>query len=179
MANIGEKLAARLGYSPFLDSVLLQFDKHIIECFEDRVEKENFNVAWYSLLRHKTDIPQALHLTSPQTVLRAVKGEAVDRFNISGNVATVKRCAVIAEAANCPIWLQTAGLCLGIHTAFSTHLQATLTNDLMACDELPFVRENNLIGDSLEFTAGHLVVPTGNGLGIELDNDAIAHYRTG
>ena len=41
MANIGEKLAARLGYSPFLDSVLLQFDKHIIECFEDRVEKED------------------------------------------------------------------------------------------------------------------------------------------
>ena len=149
-----------------------------IECFEDPVEKENFNVAWYSLLRHKTDIPQALHLLSPHAVLRAVKGEAVDRFNISGNVATIKKCAAIAEAAGCPIWLQTGGLCLGIQAAFSTHLQATLTNDLLPCDELPFVRDNDLIGGSLEFEAGHFIVPTGNGLGITLDTDAIAHYRT-
>ena len=149
-----------------------------IECFEDPVEKENFNVAWYSLLRHKTDIPQALHLSDPYNVLRAVKGDAVDRFNISGNVATVKRCAAIAEAAGCPIWLQTAGLCLGIHAAFSTHLQATLPNDLLACDELPFVRDNDLIGGSLEFVAGHFIVPTRNGLGITLDADAVAHYRT-
>jgi L-alanine-DL-glutamate epimerase-like enolase superfamily enzyme len=149
-----------------------------IECFEDPVEKDRFNVAWYSLLRHKTDIPQALHLINPSDVLRAVKGDAVDRFNISGNVATVKKCAAIAEAAGCPIWLQTAGLCLGIHAAFSTHLQATLTNDLLPCDELPFVRDNDLIGGSLEFQQGHFIVPTGNGLGITLDADAVAHYRT-
>jgi L-alanine-DL-glutamate epimerase-like enolase superfamily enzyme len=58
-------------------------------------------------------------------------------------------------------------------------LQATLTNDLQPCDELPFVRENDLIGGSLEFASGHFVVPSGNGLGIALDDDAIAHYRTG
>ena len=149
-----------------------------IDCFEDPVEKDKFNVAWYSLLRHKTDIPQALHLLDPHEVLRAVKGDAVDRFNISGNVAAVKRCAAIAEAAGCPIWLQFGGLCLGIQTAFSTHLQATLTNDLLPCDELPFVRDNDLIGGSLEFAAGHFVVPTGNGLGIALDADALDHYRT-
>ena len=149
-----------------------------IQSFEDPLEKENFNVAWYSLLRHKTDIPQALHLTSPETVLRAVKGEAVDCFNISGNVATVKKCAAIAEAAGCPIWLQPGVLCLGIQTVFSTHLQATLTNELLACDELPFVRDNDLIGGSLEFNSGHFIVPQGNGLGITLDMDAGAHYST-
>ena len=150
-----------------------------IDCFEDPVEKTKVNYAWYSLLRHKTDIPQALHLLDPYAVLGAVKADAGDRFNLSGNVAEVKRCAAIAEAADCPIWLQIGGLCLGIQTTLSVHLQATLTNDLQPCDELPFVRENNLIGDSLEFTAGHFVVPTGNGLGIALDNDAIDHYRTG
>jgi len=69
-------------------------------------------------------------------------------------------------------------LCLGIHTAFSIHLQATLANDLMPCDELPFVRENDLTGGSLEFDSGHFAVPSGNGLGIALDDDAVAHYRT-
>ena len=149
-----------------------------IDCFEDPVEKTNVNYAWYSLLRQKTDIPQALHLLDPYAVLCAVKADAVDRFNLSGNVAQVKRSAAIAEAAGCPIWLQIGGLCLGIQTTLSVHLQATLTNDLMPCDELPFVRENDLIGGSLEFAAGHFVVPSGIGLGIELDEDAIAHYRT-
>ena len=149
-----------------------------IECFEDPVEKINVNYAWYSLLRHKTDIPQALHLIDPYAVLCAVKADAVDCFNLSGNVAPVKRSAAIAETAGCPIWLQTGGLCLGVQAAFSAHLQATLTNDLLPCDELPFVRENDLIGGSLEFASGHFVVPRGNGLGIALDDDAVAHYRT-
>ena len=150
-----------------------------IDCFEDPVEKINVNYAWYSLLRQKTDIPQALHLVDPYAVLCAVKADAVDCFNLSGNVAEVTRCAAIAEAAGCPIWLQIGGLCLGIQTALSVHLQATLTNDLQPCDELPFVRENDLIGGSLEFDSGHFVVPSGNGLGIALDDDAVAHYRTG
>ena len=101
-----------------------------IDCFEDPVEKVNVNHAWYCLLRYKTDIPQALHLIEPYDVLRAVKAEAVDRFNLSGNVAAVKRSAAIAGVAGCPVWLQMGGLCLGIQTAFSIHLQATLTNDL-------------------------------------------------
>ena len=58
-----------------------------IECFEDPVEKIAVNYAWYSLLRHKTDIPQALHLLDPYAVLCAVKADAVDCFNLSGNVA--------------------------------------------------------------------------------------------
>jgi L-alanine-DL-glutamate epimerase-like enolase superfamily enzyme len=155
-----------------------ELEPYNIECYEDPVLKESINLPWYSLLRHKTDIPQALHLGAPQAVLSAVKAEAVDRFNISGNVATVKKCAAIAEAASCPIWLQTAGLCLGIQAAFSTHLQATLRNDLVPCDELPFVRDNDLLGGSLELKEGHFIVPTGNGLGITLDQDAVAHYRT-
>jgi L-alanine-DL-glutamate epimerase-like enolase superfamily enzyme len=150
-----------------------------IECFEDPVEKTKVNHEWYRMLRYKTDIPQALHLIDPYDVLCAVKADAVDRFNISGNVAAVKRCAAIAEAAGCPIWLQFGGLCLGIQAAFSVHLQATLTNELLACDDLPFVRDNDLLGGSLQLDAGHFVVPEGPGLGVSLDEEAIAHYRTG
>ena len=150
-----------------------------IDCFEDPVEKINVNHAWYCLLRYKTDIPQALHLVEPYDVLRAVKAEAVDRFNLSGNVAAVKRSAAIAGAAGCPVWLQMGGLCLGIQTAFSIHLQATLTNDLRPCDELPFVRENDLLSGSLAFDSGEFVVPEGPGLGVALDEDAVAHYRSG
>lgn len=142
------------------------------------MEKTHVNYEWYRMLRYKTEIPQALHLGDPYAVLGAVKADAVDRFNLSGNVASVKRCAAIAEAAGCPIWLQMGGLCLGIQAAFSTHVQATLTNELHACDELPFVRENDLLGGSLQFDSGHFVVPDGPGLGVTLDEDAVARYRT-
>ena len=91
----------------------------------------------------------------------------------------MKRSAAIAGAAGCPVWLQMGGLCLGIQTAFSIHLQATLTNDLRPCDELPFVRENDLLSGSLAFDSGEFVVPEGPGLGVALDEDAVAHYRSG
>ena len=138
-----------------------------IECYEDPVLKHNLD--WYKFLREKTDIPQALPLGDPNAVLDAVKAEAVDCFNIGGNVATVLRSAAIAETVVCPIWLQTGGLCLSIQTAFSAHLQATLRNELMPCDELPFVRESSLVGDSREIKDGYITVPEGPGLGIELD----------
>jgi len=141
-----------------------QLEPYNIDCYEDPVLKENLD--WYRLLREKTDFPQALHLGDPIAVLKAAKAEAVDRFNIGGNVAGVLRSAAIAEAAQCPIWLQTGGLCLGIQTAFSAHLQATLRNELLPCDELPFVRANSLVGDSLEIKDGHIIVPQGPGLGI-------------
>lgn len=38
--------------------------------------------------------------------------------------------------------------------------------------------DNDLIGGSLEFAAGHFIVPKGIALGISLDEGAIAHYRT-
>ena len=68
---------------------------------------------------------------------------------------------------------------MGIRAAFSAHFQSTLRNDLRACGELPFLREDSLVGDSLEIKGGHIAVPEGPGLGIKLDEKAVAKYRTG
>ncbi|MCC6443201.1 MAG: hypothetical protein IT210_07065 [Armatimonadetes bacterium] len=154
-----------------------QLEPYHIDCYEDPVLKQNLD--WYRLLRQKLDIPQALHLGDPAAVLDAVRAGAADRFNIGGNVASVLKCAAIAEAAQCPIWLQTGGLCLGIQTAFSAHLQAVLPGDILPCDELPFVREDSLVGDSLLIREGHISVPTCPGLGVVLDEKAVERYRTG
>ncbi len=148
-----------------------------IDWFENPVTWRN--LSWYTLLRQKVDIPQVLHLTDPQVVLNAVQVEAADLFNLSGNVEVFKKAAAIAEIAGCPIWLQTGGLCLGIQTAFSAHLQATLHNELLPCCDLPFLREDTLVGDSLQINDAHIVVPEGAGLGIELDENAVAKYCVG
>ena len=154
-----------------------QLEPYNIDCLENPVSWQN--LTWYPLLRQKTDIPQALHLIDARGVLNAVQAEAADLFNLSGNVDFVKKAAAIAEVAQCPIWLQTGGLCLGIQAAFSAHLQSTMRNDLRACGELPFLREDHLVGDSLEIKDAHIAVPQGPGLGIELDEKAVAKYRTG
>jgi L-alanine-DL-glutamate epimerase-like enolase superfamily enzyme len=182
-ATAGVDYAIRLDpegkFRSVADTVKLarQLEPYNIDCFENPVSWQN--LTWYPLLRQKTDIPQALHLIDAQVVLNAVRAEAADLFNLSGNVNFVKKAAAIAEVAQCPIWLQTGGLCLGVQAAFSAHLQSTLPNDLRACGELPFLREDSLVGDSLEIKDGHIAVPEGPGLGIELDEKAVAKYRTG
>lgn len=146
-----------------------------VEVFEDPVLKHD--VGWYRLLREKLDIPQALHLGQPADVLEAVRAGAVDCLNFSGNVASARRCHAIARAAHLPVWHQFAGLSLGIQAAFAVHLGCTLENATLPSDELPFIHENDLIGGALPVEEGHFRVPTGPGLGVQLDISALEHYR--
>ncbi len=152
-----------------------QLEPYPIECFEDPVLKHD--VGWYRLLREKLDIPQALHLGDPADVLQAVRAEAVDCLNFSGNVDQVVHGHAVAAAAGIPVWHQMAGLSLGIQAAFAVHVGCTLKNATMPCDELPFIHENDLIGGALPAEAGHFRVPAGPGLGVQLDEAALAHYR--
>lgn len=154
-----------------------QLDSYNVEVFEDPVLKHD--VGWYRLLREKLDVPQALHLGRPEDVLDAIRAEAVDCLNLSGNVAQARRCHAIAEAGALPIWHQFAGLSLGIQAAFAIHLGCTLKNATMPCDELPFIHENDLIGGALPVEEGCFAVPTGPGLGVQLDQAALEHYRVG
>ena len=69
------------------------------------------------------------------------------------------------------------GLCTGILAAYSVHLQATLPNATLPCDELPFTREADVLAGGLDLSEGHFTVPTGPGLGIEVDMGVIERYR--
>lgn len=152
-----------------------QLAPYNIELYEDPVLKHD--PGWYRLLRQKLDIPQALHLDRPADVLAAVRAEAIDSVNLSGNVAQVLRCHAIAAAAELPVWHQIAGLSLGIQATFAVHVGCTLSHATLPCDELPFIHENDLIGGDLPADDGHFRVPTGVGLGISLDEAALKHYR--
>lgn len=143
--------------------------------FEDPVLKDNLD--WYRLLREKTWIPQALHLGAPAGVLAALKAEAVDYLNVGGPAAQVRKAAALAEAANVPVWVQMGGLCLGILAAYSVHLQATLPNATLPCDELPFTRVADICDGSLVVEQGAFHVPTAPGLGIAVDLGVVERYR--
>ena len=156
-----------------------------VAMFEDPMLKAHLD--WYRLLRQKTHIPVALHFGAPQAagerpclgaeVLEALKAECIDYANLGGTAQEIKAAAALAEAADVPIWVQMGGVCLGVLAAYSVHLQSTLSNDLLPCDELPFVRVADVLGGSLELDQGHFAVPQGPGLGVELDMEVVEKYR--
>ena len=110
-------------------------------------------------------------------MLAALKAEAVDYINLGGSALQVRQSAALAEAANVPVWGQMGGLCLGVKAAYSGHLQSTLANATLACDELPFTRIADVCDGSLQVEAGHFLVPEGPGLGIHVDLDVVEKYR--
>ena len=156
-----------------------------VSMFEDPMIKERLD--WYRLLRQKTHIPMALHFGAPQAaggrpcngadVLEALKAECIDYANLGGTAREIMAAAAVAGAADVPIWVQMGGVCLGVLTAYSVHLQSTLTNELLSCDELPFVRVADVLGGSLGLEQGHFIVPEGPGLGVELDMQVVEKYR--
>ena len=146
-----------------------------VAVFEDPMLKNNLE--WYRMLREKTHIPIALHLGAPTSVLAALKAECIDYVNLGGSAAQVRKAAALAEAADVPCWIQMGGLCTGILAAYSVHLQATLPNATLPCDELPFTREADVSAGGLNLSEGHFTVPTGPGLGIEVDMGVIERYR--
>ena len=77
----------------------------------------------------------------------------------------------------CALLGSDGGLCTGVMAAYSVHLQATLPNATLPCDELPFTREADVVAEGLALEKGHFAVPTGSGLGIKVDMDVVERYR--
>lgn len=150
---------------------------------EDPVLKDNLD--WYRLLREKTSIPIAMHIGVPQgrrpcrgaDVLAVLKAECVDQLTLGGRAQEVRAAAAVAAAGNVPVWVQMGGVCLGVLAAYSVHVQATIPNATLPCDELPFVRQADVLGGSLELKDGHFTVPEGPGLGVTLDLGVVERYR--
>jgi muconate cycloisomerase len=146
-----------------------------VECFESPFNQRNLD--WYVLARQKLDTPLALHLGAPRDVAEAIKREACDWLNLGGPLVNVYKLAGLAEAAGIPTW-HGSGVGLGPSEAAYAHICAacksmTLTSDI--CGET--LRVDDLIREPLVFAGGHVQVPQGPGLGVELDEEAVERYR--
>ena len=83
----------------------------------------------------------------------------------------------MAEAAGMPVWLQVAGLQLGVSGAYGNHVHAVIRNATIPSDVLHFTRENDLVGGVMAPKDGFVEIPETPGLGVELDMKALEHYR--
>jgi L-alanine-DL-glutamate epimerase-like enolase superfamily enzyme len=125
-------------------------------------------------LRRLTTRPIALHFGNPPfpTVVRE---EACDGFVVGGGVSRVLAQGTLAAAFDKPFWLQMVGT--GLTTALSLQLGAVLPMAQWPAVNCLNIYSDDLLAEPIEIVGGYARVPVGPGLGIEVDESALARFR--
>jgi len=127
-----------------------------------------------AVLRSKIARPIALHYGSP-TLDAVVRDQVCDGFVIGGGAANVRQQAAVAAQFNKPFFLQLVGT--GLTAAFMLHFGATLSHATWPAVTCHEIYVDDLIKERIQVHQGYARVPEVPGLGVELDEDAVARYR--
>jgi L-alanine-DL-glutamate epimerase-like enolase superfamily enzyme len=140
------------------------------------------DVAGKAEVRRRTGVPILEHVNDVPFAVELLRHEAVDVMNVAtvgaGGIWRARRILGLAEGAGIACLLGST-LELGIGTAAQLHLAAgspalTWPSDLVG----PQVYERDVIREKIEPVEGSLRVPTGPGLGVEVDPVALRELRT-
>lgn len=153
--------------------VLGELDRHErVAIYESPIMQRD--IEGHRQIRQKTTRPLALHFDDPpfRTVIRE---EMCDGFVVGGGVASVLRQGALAAAFEKPFWLQLVGV--GLTTTLSIHLGAVLPFAQWPSVNCLNIYTDDLLVEPLTIMGGYARVPEGPGLGVEVDEAALAHYR--
>lgn len=141
-----------------------------------------FHLAEFAALRPRLVARVVLHIDPPEMLWQVLASNAVGGINTDSHAQGLFawRCqAAAAHTANLPLW-HGSGLDLGIYTAAQLHLAASAPNCILPGDQIgPWVREATLVKQPFRVEQGHVLVPQGAGLGIEVDLAQIEKYAAG
>ena len=141
--------------------------------FEDPMPKTNLED--YRRIRGETSVLVAAHLQTPRQVIEVVERQAVDGINVAPSDWAFIDMARIAEAGGLPVW-QASNVDLGLFDVFRLHAGAAAANCIWGSDQCGnFVHQHSLLRQAL-VQDGYARVPQDPGLGVELDEEAIARY---
>jgi muconate cycloisomerase len=145
-----------------------------IAMYESPVPQRNLD--WYRQIRAAIDVPVALHLSDPHSIVQAIRAEACDYYNLGGGMVDFVRNASIVAAAGTLCW-HGSGVDLGIQEHAMLHAAACARNCALPSDLVgSWVREDDLVIEPVQFVDGSALVPSGPGLGCELDLEAVQEY---
>lgn len=121
---------------------------------------------------------------TPDDALAVVEADAADILSIyvgmAGGLAPARRVAAVANAAGLG-WTIGSNLELGIGLAAHIHLAAStpgLDDERVPCDIIStFYYQDDLLAKPLPIRPGSAGIPDGSGLGVELDDEKVEHYR--
>jgi L-alanine-DL-glutamate epimerase-like enolase superfamily enzyme len=125
-------------------------------------------------LRRHTRAMIAMHYGSPPP-MTALKEDVCDGFVIGGGANRVKADGAVAAMANKPFFLELVGT--GITAAFSMHFGSVLSHARWPQVDCHRIFTHQMIRPGITVTNGTAPVPEAPGLGVDLDEDAVANLR--
>ncbi|WP_332369205.1 enolase C-terminal domain-like protein [Spirosoma telluris] len=157
-------------------------DKTIMLGLEDPIL--HADVAGFKYLRETLGMPMYRHISLPYTqdirdMIAFVRADAVDGYNVNGSAYNSVLLAEIAHLEGKACW-RGSEVDLGISETMGLHIAAASINCTIPSDLFgELVRTDDLLVEPIQFESGAALVPTGAGLGIELDYNALNTYQTG
>ena len=148
------------------------------ESIESPVERDD--VDSIAEVRGRIDHPVSEHIRSPEYAVRLIRARAVDIFNISitvaGGIQGMLRLFALAEAANLECLIGTTQE-MSIATAAQAHVGAAVARLHYASDPVgPHLYTADVTRERVRFVDGHLLVPEGPGLGVDVDPDTLGRF---
>ena len=138
----------------------------------------------YAELRRTSAVPIALHVSLPYVyqgqrpydAINALQHGAVDGFNFNGGLARFRELDAIASVANLPCW-HGSEIDLGILEAMYLHQSAAAKSCTWPGDIFGrLIRSHDLLAEPLHIEPPYATLPTGPGLGVELDKKALDRF---
>jgi hypothetical protein len=115
-----------------------------------------------------------MHFGSPPYIT-CVREGVCDGFVLCAGKSQVVRQATLSAEAQMPFWLQLVGN--GLTTTWAAHLGAVLTHATWPAITCINLYGHQLLKRPIEVVGGYHRVPQGPGLGVEVDERAVARYR--
>ncbi|MGV8956006.1 MAG: mandelate racemase/muconate lactonizing enzyme family protein [Cypionkella sp.] len=148
------------------------------ELIESPSWREDFD--GMSELRRRVEVDISEHCSSAAQAMQMIRAGACDVFNItvnSGGLLQVKKLMALAELAGIRVLIGTTQE-LSIGSAAHAHLGASVPELHVASDTVgPLLYVEDVVKQRIVFEGNRLVIPTGPGLGMELDEDALENLR--
>ncbi|MBI3693836.1 MAG: dgoA protein, partial [Acidobacteria bacterium] len=132
------------------------------------------DVAGNKFLRTQTRVPIAMHYGSPP-IMTALREDVCDGFVIGGGASRVINNATVAATADKPFFLELVGS--GITATYSLHFAAVLSHARWPQVDCHMLYTHPLIRRPIQVENGEAAVPEAPGIGVELDEDAVARFR--
>jgi muconate cycloisomerase len=152
-------------------------------CLEDPIP--HWMRAEYRDLRMTSKVPIVRHIALPypmlgnriEDVVTAVQNREVDGFNFNGGLADFQRLDHVADLAGLPCW-HGSEIDLGVLEAAYLHSCAAARSCTWPSDIFGrLIRTHDLLRTPLTVEPPYAELPTGPGLGVDLDPDAVAEHR--
>jgi muconate cycloisomerase len=145
-----------------------------------------YDISWLADVRANVPVPVMADesVNTPQDALALVRAGAADIFSVyvakGGGIGPARKVAAVAEAAGLTCTVG-SNLELGVASAAMIHLaMATpaIGAEEFPCDIIgPFYYEEDLLVEALPITGGSARPFEQPGLGVELDEAKLAHYK--